>query len=77
MKTIEKENSKSILEFLFSQDYNCYWHVSNLYKTNNHKNNIINVFNQNYVCVNVLAIPNEKNVVIDLEKIESTDSWFK
>ena len=72
-----KENSKSILEFLFNQNYNCYWHVSYLYKTNNYKNNLINVFNENYVCVNVLAIPNEKNVVIDLEKIESVDSWFK
>ena len=72
-----KDYSKPLLEFLFNEGYDCYWHISYLYKSNNYKNNQINVFNQSYICVNVLAIPNEKNIKINLTKIDSPDSWFK
>lgn len=70
------ENSKKILEFMISENYDCYWHISNLFTPNNYKNNQINVFDKKYICVNVLAIPNEKNITVDLKKINSSDDWF-
>jgi FkbM family methyltransferase len=70
------ENSKEILKFLLNEGYDCYWHVSNLFKPNNYKHNTINVFDKNYICVNVLAIPNEKNITMNLKKINSIDDWF-
>jgi FkbM family methyltransferase len=72
-----KENSPDLLEFLLSENYNCYWHVSNLFELNNYKNNNINVFDINYVCVNVLAIPSELNLNVNLKKIDSNLDWFK
>jgi len=72
-----KDNSPNLLEFLLSENYNCYWHVSNLFEPNNYKNNKINAFDINYVCVNVLAIPSEINLNVNLIKITSNFDWFK
>jgi len=72
-----KEKSPDLLEFLLSESYNCYWHISNLFELNNYKNNNINVFDINYVCVNVLAIPSELNLNVNLKKIDSNLDWFK
>jgi len=72
-----KEKSPDLLEFLLSENYNCYWHISNLFELNNYKNNNIDVFDVNYVCVNVLAIPSEINLNVNLTKINSNLDWFK
>jgi FkbM family methyltransferase len=68
--------SENLLNFLFSNGYDCYWHVSNLFNLNNHKKNIINVFDKNYICINVLAIPKEKELLIDLNKIKTPQDWL-
>ena len=72
-----REYSKNLLKFLFDENYNCYWHISNLFELDNYKKNNINVFDLNYICVNVLAIPSEINFNINLKKITSIDDWFK
>jgi len=72
-----KDNSPNLLEFLLLENYNCYWHISNLFEPNNYKNNKINAFDVNYVCVNVLAIPSEINLNVNLTKITTNFDWFK
>lgn len=71
-----KEKSESLLNFLFFNEYNCYWHISNLFNLNNHKKNSINVFDKNYICINVLAIPKEINLSFNLNKINNVWDWY-
>lgn len=71
-----KEKSENLLNFLFSNEYQCYWHVSNLFNLNNHKKNSINVFDKNYICINVLAIPKEINLSFNLNKINNVQDWY-
>lgn len=72
-----KEKSQEILDFLLLENYDCYWHISKLFKLDNYKNNPINVFESNFICSNVLAVPNERNLTFNLEKINSNTDWFK
>jgi hypothetical protein len=75
-----KNNSELLLNELFSNNYDCYWHISHLFRLNNHKNNIINVFDKNYICINVLALPREKNINVEnfyLKKITSPKDWYE
>lgn len=71
-----KDKSEVLLSFLLSNDYNCYWHVSNLFKPNNIKKNGINVFDKNYICINVLAIPKENKILVELNKINTDQDWI-
>jgi FkbM family methyltransferase len=72
-----REYSPALLDFLLQENYDCYWHISRLFKINNHKNNPINVFESDFICSNVLAIPNERNLSFNLTKINSNTDWFK
>lgn len=70
------DKSEGLLNFLFSNEYDCYWHVSNLFNTDNYKKNNINIFDKNYICINVLAIPKEKKLLTDLNKIKTPQDWL-
>lgn len=75
-----KNNSENLLTEIFSHEYECYWHISHLFRLNNHKNNIINVFDKNYICINVLALPIEKKINVEnfyLKKITSSKDWHE
>ena len=71
-----EEKSQEILDFLLQENYDCYWHISKLFKLDNHKNNPINVFESNFICSNVLAVPKERYLTFNLEKINSNTDWF-
>lgn len=71
-----KDKSEMLLSFLLSNNYNCYWHVSNLFKPNNFKKNNINVFDKNYICINVLAISKENEIPVELNKINTPQDWI-
>ena len=70
-----KEKSENLLSFLLSNNYRCYWHVSNLFKPDNYKKNGINVFDKNFICINVLAVPSEKEIKFDLKEIKEPKNW--
>lgn len=75
-----KDKSKDVLFELLSNNYECYWHISKLFSPNNHKNNPINVFDIDYICINILAYPKEKQInlgSLTLKKIRTCDDWFE
>lgn len=71
-----KDNSENLLTFLFSNNYNCFWHTGNLFNNDNVKKNKINVFDKNYMSLNVIAVPSEVFVDLKLKKINSPKDWF-
>ena len=75
-----RDFSQNLLTELFSNGYDCYWHISHLFRLNNYKNNIINVFDKNYICINVLALPKEREIKFDyspLKQITSVLDWHE
>lgn len=72
----DKNKSESLLSFLMANQYNCYWHTSNLFNLNNNKKNCINVFDENYTCINVLAMPMENSTSVNLNKIKTAKDWI-
>lgn len=37
---------------------------------------MINVFDKNYTCINVLAMPMENNTSVNLNKIKTAKDWI-
>ena len=71
-----KNKSENLLSFLLENNYDCYWHTSNLFNMDNFKKNKINVFDKIYMSLNVIAIPKEKGINLDLIKIKTNKDWF-
>jgi len=59
----DREEIKSdLLNKLSSIGYTTYNHISHVFNIPNFKNREINIFDKNYICLNVLAIPQEKGL---------------
>lgn len=51
-----KEKSKQLIELLWALGYQCYWHITPLYNTNNFYNVKENIF-ENLVSINMVCLP--------------------
>lgn len=63
------EKTKELFTILTDLKYNIYKHISHVFNKPNFKNNEVNPFGINYICINILAIPSENSINCDLEKL--------
>lgn len=67
------ENSKALIELLFSYDYSLWWHMPPLFN----EHNVNGVAENDYgkiVSINMLGVHNSVNTKIELDKIEDSDA---
>ncbi|WP_419769935.1 MAG: FkbM family methyltransferase [Candidatus Marinarcus sp.] len=63
------EKSQELIEYLWSMEYELYWHTPALFNLNNYYKNKENVIG-NFIAINMLCIPKKSSIqVLDLEKI--------
>ena len=67
-----KENSKNLIEYLWSLDYKLYWHVTRMFQENNFFKNKKNIFD-NQGSFNMLCIPKKINVNVQLPLVEDSN----
>ncbi len=67
-----KDKSKALIEYLWSKEYQLYWHKPRLYSPYNFNNNPDNIFG-NIVSVNMLAIPKTLTTEVNgMQMVESS-----
>ena len=64
------DKSKELMSIFKDLNYSVFEHISQVFNKQNFNECEINPFDGNYVCINVLAIPNELNIPCELKKIE-------
>jgi FkbM family methyltransferase len=69
------QNSYALLKLLTDCDYKVYKHISHVFNTPNFKGNSVNVFNKDYICTNVLAVPKELKFDCNLELLSLNDCF--
>ena len=57
------EKSRALIEWLWTQQYRLWWHVTPLYNPQNHLGNSENVYG-NLASFNMLALPRESSIVV-------------
>ena len=67
-----KENSKNLIEYLWSLDYKLYWHVPRMFQENNFFKSKKNIFD-NQGSFNMLGIPNKVDVNVQLPLVEDSN----
>ena len=67
-----KENSKNLIEYLWSLDYKLYWHVTRMFQENNFFKNKKNIFD-NQSSFNMLGIPNKIDLNVQLTLVEDSN----
>jgi FkbM family methyltransferase len=72
------DNSRALIEYLFSLNYRLYWHVSPYYKSANFFGNSENLF-PGIVSVNLVCLPHEMNTTISgaREVLKSDENWLE
>lgn len=71
-----KHNSVELINYLFSLNYNLYWHIPRLYNSDNFNQNPKNIYGT-IVSINMLCLPSEAPIKIEgLRKIESAEDWY-
>lgn len=70
--------SPAVLQTLFAQNYKCYWYIRSYFNPNNFLQNSENVFEGIQPEANVLCIPAENNMPVELEPVTGADdNWQK
>lgn len=64
---------RALIAQVYALGYRAYWHTPPIIQTDNFNGVSHNVFGANYLSVNMLCLPNEMTVQIDLELIDPAD----
>jgi len=73
-----EKGSPELMEILFQQDYQCWWHIANYYNPNNYFKNSENIWPNITPEANLLCIPKSINANISgFEKVtDAEDNWM-
>lgn len=74
-----EKGSPELMETLFQQDYQCWWHIANYYNPNNFFKNAENIWQNIMPEANLLCIPKSINAnITGFEKVTDVeDNWMK
>ncbi len=73
MENDREDNSRALIELMFSQDYRLFWHMTPYYKPDNYLGCPDNVF-KGIVSINMLAVPRESGMnIVGLREVQSAD----
>jgi FkbM family methyltransferase len=65
-----RDKSEELITIFKSLNYRVYEHISHVFDKVNFNNNINNPFDKDYICINILAIPNELKILCVLKEIK-------
>lgn len=63
------DKSEELISVFKSLNYSVYEHISQVFNRTNFNGCDKNPFNKNYICINILAVPNELNLPCVLKKL--------